>query len=94
MLPPIPTNVSVVSMEQGQKRKAKVSWLLPHHRSEEQIDYVVEARAHVGSSFSKHKLSQWFVINAENLTLEPMHSQNTKCVCKTNSNHPIIKILK
>lgn len=84
ILPPIPTNVSVFSIENEQKRKAKITWLMriPHSRSQEQIDYVVEARAHIGFSFSKHKLGQWFVISTESLSLESMHSHNTKCVCK------------
>lgn len=81
-LPPIPFNVSVVSMEHDTKRKAKISWFMriPHNRCEDKIDYVIEARAHVGYSFSKHKLGQWFAINTENVHLESMHSHNSKCV--------------
>lgn len=83
-LPPIPTNVNVISMEHEVRRKAKISWLMrtSHNNCGEQIDYVVEARAHVGYSFSKHKLGQWFVISTEHLTLEPLHSHNTKCVTR------------
>lgn len=53
---------------------------LPHNRCEEQIDYIVEARMHVGHSFSKHKLGQWFVIVTDNFQLELMHSLNSKYV--------------
>lgn len=83
-LPPIPTDVSVVSVEHDTRRKAKISWLMrtPHNRCEEQIDYIVEARAHVGHSFSKHKLGQWFAISTENVHIEAMHSHNSKCVLK------------
>lgn len=82
ILPPIPLNVSVVSVEHEARRTAKISWLmrLPHNRCDEQIDYIVEARMHVGHSFSKHKLGQWFVISTENFHLELMHSHNSKYV--------------
>lgn len=81
-LPPIPTSVSVVSVEHEARQKAKISWLMriPHNRCDEHIDYIVEARAHIGNSFSKHKFGQWFVVNTENFHLESMHSHNTKCV--------------
>lgn len=80
ILPPIPTNVTVQSMEHEYRRKAKMSWLmrLPHNRCEEQIDYIVEARMHIGHYFARHKLGQWFVIPTENLHLELMHSHNSK----------------
>lgn len=79
---PIPTNLSVSSMEHEAKRKAKITWLMriPHNRCEEQIDYVVEARAHIGCTFSKHKMGQWYAINTENFHVESMHSHNSKCV--------------
>lgn len=88
-LPPIPINVSVVSVEHDTKRKAKISWLMriPHNRCEDKIDYVIEARAHVGNSFSKHKLGQWFAINTENVHLESMHSHNSKCVFYMSNSH-------
>lgn len=82
ILPPIPTNVNVVSIEHDARRRAKISWLMriPHNRCDEHIEYIIEARAHVGNSFSKHKLGQWFVINTENFHFESMHSHNSKCV--------------
>lgn len=82
ILPPIPVNVSVVSVEHEARRTAKISWLmrLPHNRCDEQIDYIVEARMHVGHSFSKHKLGQWFVMSTENFHLELLHSHNSKYV--------------
>ncbi|XP_031618171.1 uncharacterized protein LOC116337626 isoform X2 [Contarinia nasturtii] len=80
---PIPTNISVISMEHEARRKAKITWLMriAHSRREEQIDYVVEARAHIGYTFSKHKMGQWFAINTENFHIESMHSHNSKISC-------------
>lgn len=98
-LPPIPTDLSAVSMEHSVRRKAKLSWLMriPHNRCNEQIDYIFEARAHVGYSFSKHKLGQWFAINTENIHLESMHSHNSKCVLnkqkKTHTCECIVKFI-
>lgn len=81
-LPPIPVNVSLVSSEHEARRTAKITWLMriPHNHCNEQVDYIVEARSHVGSTFSKHKLGQWFVVRMEHFHLEPMHSHNSKCV--------------
>lgn len=82
ILPPIPTNVSVVSIEHDARRRAKISWhmRIPHNHCDERIEYIVEARMHVGNTFSKHKLGQRFVINADNYHFESMHSYNSKYV--------------
>lgn len=79
-LPPIPTNISVVSIEHDARRRAKISWLMriPHNRCDEHIEYIVEARNHIGNTFLKHKLGQWFVINTDNYHFESMHSHNSK----------------
>lgn len=83
-LPSIPQNLSVMSVEHESRRKAKINWLMriPHNHGddEQHIEYIVEARAHIGNLFSKHKLGQWFVLHAENFHLEPMHSHNSKYV--------------
>lgn len=81
-LPPIPTNVNVVSIELDARRRAKISWhmRIPHNHCDEHIEYIVEARMHVGNSFSKYKLGQWFVIKAENYHFESMHSYSSKYV--------------
>lgn len=55
---------------------------MPHdHSSDEHIEYIIEARSHIGNTFSKHKLgSQWFVLHAENFDVESVHSHNSKYV--------------
>lgn len=79
VIPSIPTNVTVVSVELEQRRKAYVSWQMrSHHSHNELIDYIIEARAHVGSTFSKHKLSlsNWFAVDTEYVHMEQKHSQS------------------
>lgn len=82
-LPSIPTNVSVISIEHEVRRKVKIMWFMrmPHnHSGDVHIEYVIEARAHIGNTFSKQKLGQWFVLPAENIHFESMHSHHTKYV--------------
>lgn len=81
-LPPIPTDVTIISMEYETKRNAKISWLMriPHNRYDEQIDYVVEARAHIGYTFSIQKLGQSFALNTSNFHHESIHSYKSKWV--------------
>lgn len=82
ILPSIPINVSVASVEHEARRKAKITWLMrmPHNHHQNELEYIIEARAHIGNSFSKYKLSQWFVLQAENTQVESVHSHNFKCV--------------
>lgn len=80
-LPTIPFNVSVISLEHDVRRNAKIIWLMrmPHnHSDDEHIEYIIEARAHIGNSFSRPKLGQWFILQAENIQIESMHSHNFK----------------
>lgn len=76
-LPAIPINITVTSIEHDTYRTAEISWQMRshHNRYDEQIDYVIEARAHVGNTFSKHKLSQWYVINGDRFRSERKYSQ-------------------
>lgn len=78
-LPSIPINVSVMSVEQESHRKAKIIWLMriPDNHYD-RIEYILEARAHIGHSFSKYKLAQWFVLQAENILIESIHSHIVK----------------
>lgn len=48
-LPSIPINVSVMSVEQESRRKAKIIWLMriPDNHYD-RIEYILEARAHIG----------------------------------------------
>lgn len=82
-LPSIPANVSVISIEHEVRLKAKILWFMqiPHNRDDsEHIEYVIEARAHIGNSYFKHKLGQWFVLHAENIVLESIDSHHSRCV--------------
>lgn len=82
-LPTIPVNVSVISVEHEVRRKAKIIWMMriPHNYADgEHIEYIIEARAHIGNSFSKHKLGQWFNLQVENIQIESLHSHNFKYV--------------
>lgn len=77
-LPATPINVTVFGVERETHRAAEISWLMrsQHNRYDEQIDYVIEARAHVGCTFSKHKLSQWFIFKGNQVAIDGKHSQN------------------
>lgn len=79
-LPSIPINVSAISVEQESRRKAKIIWLMriPDNHYYDRIEYILEARSHIGHSFSKYKLSEWFVLQAENILIESMHSHIAK----------------
>lgn len=82
-LPSIPVNVSVISVEHEARRKAKIIWLMrtpQNHRVDDHTEYIIEARAHIGNSFSKYKLGQWFVLQTENIQIESMRSLNFKYV--------------
>lgn len=82
-LPSIPTNISVISIEHELRRKVKIMWFMRipyNHSGDEHIEYVLEARAHIGNTFSKHKLGHWFVLQADNINIESTHSHNFKYV--------------
>lgn len=68
ILPPIPMNITLISLEDHRngRRTAEISWKMdwrskPFSRSV----YVVEARAHTGYVYYEHKLSNWFNINID-----------------------------
>lgn len=65
VLPTIPMNVSALSWESEMRRRVRISWEMLHcHDNDlEAIDFIVEARVHVGHTFSPHKLSHWFVVH-------------------------------
>lgn len=52
-LPPIPTNVNVVSIELDARRRAKISWhmRIPHNHCDEHIEYIVEAQCMLATHF-------------------------------------------
>lgn len=68
VLPAVPVNVSVSSMESEMRRKVRVAWELLHLHEREielgTVDFIVEARVHVGHTFSAHKLSHWYVVHS------------------------------
>lgn len=77
-LPAIPIDILISSVEHQAHRTAEISWQMRSHhnnRYDEQIDYIIEARAHAGSTFSKHKLSQWYVINGNSFRMERKYAQ-------------------
>lgn len=65
-LPAIPTNVTVVTVEPEMRRKARIAWDMQYHSGDgiELFDFIVEARVHIGHTFSPHKLSHWFTIRS------------------------------
>lgn len=77
-LPSIPANVTVLSAEFEQRRTTHISWQMRAHNSRynELIDYIIEARAHVGYTFAKHKLSHWFPLNIDYIQMERKHKPN------------------
>lgn len=77
-LPAIPINLTVFSIKRETHHRAEISWLMrsQHNRYDEQIDYVIEARAHVGCTFSKHKLSQWFLFQGIKVAIDGKHLQD------------------
>lgn len=71
VLPALPMNVSVLSVESDMRRKARISWeMLPHDDGLESIDFIIEARVHVGHTFSPHKLSHWYVMHSAGREIE------------------------
>lgn len=67
ILPSIPVHLTVVSVEHEFKRKAQLSWemFVLNERLDAIVDYAIEARVHIGHTFARHKLSDWFVFNAD-----------------------------
>lgn len=66
VLLPIPHHLSVVSVPYH-RNWAELSWTMdtPLMSISPAMYFVVEARAHSGFTYAKHKLSKWFNINYE-----------------------------
>lgn len=68
VLPAVPFNVSVFSMESEMRRKIRITWqIMQRHNQDDDIDaidFIIEARVHVGQTFSPHKLSHWYVMHS------------------------------
>lgn len=65
-LPAIPSDIDVMSRESIARKRAQISWKMPN-RSADNADFVLEYRVHIGHTFSEHKLSPWFVIQAQDI---------------------------
>lgn len=66
VLPTVPINVSVVTIESEQRRKGRISWEMQQHQDVgmELIDFIIEGRVHIGHTYSVHKLSHWYAMQS------------------------------
>lgn len=73
-IPPIPENVTVFSNEKEVRRQAHICWEMSSLQNN--TEFIIEGRVHVGNTFSIHKLSNWYVVNTDSLQVLDRLSNN------------------
>lgn len=65
VLPMIPSDIEVTSLEGEDRKTIQITWEMPQHNAD-MIEYIIESRVHVGYTFAEYKLSEWFVVQPYN----------------------------